>query len=390
MTTVLSLASCIKEDYEGPDPLLPSRTVVVYLGGDNSLSADLSTEVEELRKGWTYTGNRCLVYLDAADDVPRLLSLRGGCQTYPTPFVDTLAVYAEENSASAAVFARVINDVVRLYPADGYGLIFASHGSGWLPEKTLGDPTRSLGLDINTGGAQQLNTEMELVDFAAAINDNQFDFIIFEACLMAGVEVAYELRDKTDYILASSAELLAPGFCPIYERSLHYLFDTKRTVEESLTAFTESYYDYMNARSGAFRSATLSIIKTEKLQTLATRAREVFVSPHLSFDAPSFMASLQHFDRPGSYGDYPTSPRFFDFLDFMKHIATPADYAAIESLMDEIVVWKAATPTFMDGFNGFSISCHSGLTSYIEQDCFEGLNAAYRQTAWYRATRTVK
>ena len=40
----------------------------------------------------------------------------------------------------------------------------------------------------------------------------------------------------------------------------------------------------------------------------------------------------------------------------------------------------------MDGYNGFAVTRHSGLTTYIEQDCFAGLNEAYRRTAWYVAT----
>lgn len=378
--------SCIKDDYIGPDPNLPSRTVLVYLGGDNaSLSSTLVEEVETLRKGWTYTGNRCLIYIDPVDDVPRLLSLRGGCRVTPTPYIDTLAVYAEENSASATTLGRMIDDAVRLYPADSYGLIFASHASGWLPRGTLAHPTRSIGNDVNTG-TMDANAEMELADFATAIPDGQFDFIIFEACLMAGVEVAYELRDKTDYILASSAELLVPGFVPIYPKSLHYLMDTKYTVEQSLTAFASAYYNHVNAQSGAYRSTTLSLLRTQGMDALATRTEEVL--PHVSFSLDvSDIASIQHFDRPGSYGDYPVSPRYFDFLDVMERIATPAEYAAIESAVNDVVVWKAATPTFMDGYNGFAITRHSGLTTYIEQDCFAKLNESYHKTAWYKITR---
>ena len=387
LALTLLFSSCIKDDYEGPDPNLPSRTVIVYLGGDNSLSATLTEEVEALRRGWTYTGNRCLIYLDAADAAPKLLSLRSGCRTYPESFVETVAEYAEENSASAEVFDRVIDEVVRLYPADSYGLIFASHASGWLPVGTLSDPnrSRSIGIDTNSGSMASGTTEMELADFAAAIPDGRLDFIVFEACLMAGVEVAYELRDKTEYILASSAELLSPGFCPIYGKSLRYLFEMNRTVEQSLVAFAQAYYDYTNAQSGAYRSTTLSILRTQGMDALATRTGELLPHINLSLDV-SDIASIQHFDRPGSYGDYPASPRYFDFLNLMERIAAPADYTAIESLMNDIVVWKAATPTFMDGYNGFAVTRHSGLTTYIEQDCFAGLNEAYRRTAWYVAT----
>lgn len=34
-----------------------------------------------------------------------------------------------------------------------------------------------------------------------ALPDHLFEFIIFEACNMAGIEVAYELRNKAAYIM---------------------------------------------------------------------------------------------------------------------------------------------------------------------------------------------
>lgn len=380
----LLLSSCIKEDYEGPNPDLPSRTMVVYLGGDNSLSATLTEEVEALRQGWTYTGNRCLIYLDAADATPKLLSLRGGCRTYPEPFVEMVAEYPEKNSASAAVLSQVIDDAVRLCPADSYGLIFTSHASGWLPEKTLSNPTRSIGVDMDPGTVATGATEMELADFAAAIPDGQFEFIIFEACLMAGVEVAYELRNKADYILASSAELLVPGFVPIYKNSLRFLFNTEHTVEQSLSAFAQAYYRYVDSQNGAHCSTTLSILKTENVDALAALTGEVLANN--PFEGIANISTLQHFDRPGSYGDSPVLPRYFDFAQCVEQVATPSEYAEFENILNGIVVWKASTGTFMTGYNGFDIKRHCGLTTYIEQPEFVKLNASYRQTAWWRAT----
>ena len=226
------VVSCIKDEYQGPEPGLPSRTVLVYLGGDNELlSKTLLEEVEALRQGWTYTGNRCLIYIDPVDDVPLLLSLRGGCATTPVPYIDTLMVYEEENSASAGVFSRVIKEVVERHPADSYGLIFASHGSGWLSSGALAYPSRSVGSDSNVGISINKGNEMELMDFAGAIEDEQFDFIIFEASLMAGVEVAYELRNTAKFIMASSAELLVPGFVPIYPSALKELFNMKLSTD---------------------------------------------------------------------------------------------------------------------------------------------------------------
>ena len=55
---------------------------------------------------------------------------------------------------------------------------------------------------------------MELADFASALplpNHRKWDFILFEGCYMGSVEVAYELKDKTEAIIASSTEIVSPG-----------------------------------------------------------------------------------------------------------------------------------------------------------------------------------
>ena len=51
---------------------------------------------------------------------------------------------------------------------------------------------------------------MEITDFAMALADHLFEFIIFEACYIAGIEVAYELRNKAPYIMSSDAPVVSP------------------------------------------------------------------------------------------------------------------------------------------------------------------------------------
>lgn len=376
-------SSCIQEEYAGPDPDLPSRTILVWLGGDNDLSAETDRKIEALRQGWTWTGNKCLVYRDSPDGA-QLLRLRGGCRVTPTPYVETVREYGPENSASAATFARVVREVAAEYPADSYGLIFFSHASGWLPAGTLerpGKDTRSMGVD--TGGAER--AEMEIADFAAAIPDGMFDFIVFETCLTAGVEVAYELRGKTNYMLASAAEVVSPGFTPLYPSALRLLCDTAEGVRASLETFGRTYMNYVTTHyAGDRRSALLSLVDVREISLLAARTREVL--PIQSDKAPD-PSHLQHFDRPGSYGDSPALPRFFDLDEWVESFAVPEAYEAFRAQLERTVVWKAATESFMAEQNGFAVRRHAGLTTYIEQEAFPRLNESYRESAWYRATR---
>lgn len=374
-------SSCINEEYEGPDPDLPVRTILVWLGGDNNLSDETGRKIDALRQGWTYTGNKCLIYQDSRDGA-RLLRLRGGCRTTPTPYVEIVREYGAENSALPATFARVLREVADEYPADSYGLIFFSHASGWLPAGTLQNPQkqrkRSRSIGVDDGGTGR--AEMEIAEFAAAIPDGMFDFIVFETCLTAGVEVAYELRGKSDYMLASAAEIVSPGFTPVYPSALRLLCNTAVETRTALEAFGHAWMNYVATNyTGARRSATLSLIDIDETSPLAARTQAALRTR--SAEAPD-LSRLQHFDRPGSYGDSPALPRFFDLDEWVEEVADPDEYEAFRAQLERTVVWKAATETFMAGQNGFTVRRHSGLTTYVEQDAFPDLNQAYRRLSW--------
>lgn len=377
-------SSCIKEVPFATKEL--KRVELIYCAGDESEINQYLQQIPILIKdSWQYTGNRTLIYFDSVNDVPKLYAIRGGCPSVPEPFIELVDTYNEGDSASSEIFAKVINRVYELYPAESYGLIFTSHGTGWLPANNYPDSNKTIGLDNNTGDLNNPNSEMEISDLAKAIKDNQFDYIILEACLMSGIEVAYELRDKTKYILASSAELIAPGFNPIYAKAHHYLMNTDIELEEALKLFANDYYAFVNSYADpVYRSTTLSITKTKELESLALMVKDIYPTAENSVID---MDAIQHFDRTSS--EIPS--RFFDFGHYTKQLVSADKYTQIQSLLTKIIVWKAATPTFFDNllkYNGFKIDHHSGLTVYAPQLKYPLLNESYKQMAWYKATRT--
>ncbi len=74
-----------------------------------------------------------------------------------------------------------------------------------------------------------------------------------------GIEVAYEFKDKCDFIVASPAEILATGFP--YDRVIEPLFDNNADLEE----VCKRYYDYYNSQSGVYKSGTIALYNTSKL-----------------------------------------------------------------------------------------------------------------------------
>ena len=269
----------------------------------------------------------------------------------------TIHTYDQENSASPQVLKRVINDVTRLYPAKSYGLIVFSHGSGWLPPHTLVNGSRSIIIDNDN--------EMEITDFAMALPDHLFEFIIFEACNMAGIEVAYELRNKAAYIMASSAPVVSPGFTPIYAGSISCLLEENADLQR----FAENYFHYWNLMEGDKRSATISIIKTAGLSNLANLIRQINTETSGSF-LP--VGNLQNYDGVLKAPFY-----FFDFAQYYQSLSDDNTYNALQECISQCVVYKRNTPFYATEEGTFPITAFSGMTTFIMQRELNDLNEEY-------------
>lgn len=362
---------------ERSSDIMPSarRTVLVYLAGDNSLSDEVWEKVDALVAGWKNERDNLLIYQDTRGErgTPSLMRVvyeAGSAHT------EVIKEYPDANSADPQLFSEVLRDALGSYPAPSYGLMLFSHGTGWLPAGSYSNPRHYNNAKAGLRSIMDdAGREMEIADFAAAIPDGQFDFIVLEACLMSGVEVAAELRGKADYLVASSAEILSPGFTSVYEQMLDCLFQK----DPDLSGFAARYMAYCNSREGAYRSGTISMIDLKQMDELIG-----FVSPLLQKEVETDISSLQCFDRT-------ENKLFFDFGDYMEQVIRQdnrveevADMEKeLNKLLDQLVVYKASTPYFVN----LPIRRHNGLTMYVEQEIYPGLNDAYRELSWYRLTR---
>lgn len=351
------LSACLQEEADNI-PAKASRTLLFYMAGDNTLGDETQDKIDALAEAWNVTGerNRLLVYQDRGGEyVPCLLEIKTGADG--KGMAEVLEEYTDENSASTSVFARVLNDMVRICPSDDYGLIVFSHATGWLPEGTYLQPY-SVAVDGTT--------EFDLLDFARIIPDGQFRFIAFESCLMGGVEVAYELKNKTKYVLASCAEILSPGFTPVYGKMLQCFY--KGTPE--LSEFAKSYYEYYNQlEDEAARSATISVISTAGLTPLKSLLARV--ESRVEYFDWMERGGIQHFDRREKDHLYYDLEGYFRVLEE----ATEEDRAALADILANVVEYKAATEEFMKGEKtGYAIREHCGLSIYIPIERFPYLN----------------
>ena len=111
-----------------------------------------------------------------------------------------------------------------------------SHGDGWLQngsdDKTLPgldqapeDGAAVLDVPSVAGWGMENSRKMKVSTLARTLEQSQpIDFVYFDCCYMASVEVAYEMRRATPVIVGSVIELPAEGMP--YHKTPQHLFRT--------------------------------------------------------------------------------------------------------------------------------------------------------------------
>ena len=226
---------------------------------------------------------------------------------------------------------------------------------------------------------------MELKDLAAAI-PYKLDYILFDACLMGTVEVAWELRNVCSYLAVSPCEIPAAGFD--YRDLAEHLLkpevpDMKAVCQDYFAAYEhDSTY-----------GATITLVDCSQLDRLASTCRELFEryrSGIRNLDGKN----VQVYDRRiGSTTYY----AFFDLKDILREAgASEADLASLQSALDEALVFEAHTSRFID----VKLDRCCGLAMYLpaypgfKRDIYHGtefLDSFYKENiAWNQATSLVE
>ncbi len=414
---MLSAVACDKtfDDMPGNKGTTPVRNVtsekaqvmILYSAGFNSLCAALEDDVNDMKSGYLplvgSMSKAVLVYSRRLSETGRYTDrtpsylIRLSSDGWGKVISDTLKTWPETDEAvSASTMTDVLETVKGLYPHASYGMVFSSHGSGWLPSGyystgkitagTAGlqavpyiDPNsdgsmprvKSIGIDNITSR----NTyEMEIETFAQAL-PMKFDYIIIDACLMGGIEVAYALKDKCDKLVFSQAEVLEDGLCDYTTLTQRVL---KPVVPDLYNLCEDSYRHYKNQDDPIYRSLTISMIDCTRLDGLAESCKSLF-SKYRNQISLVNAANVQGYFRARKHW-------FYDLTDILRQSGVPeADMTDYNKAMSDCVLYNAATDTFIN----FDIRTHCGLSMYLPADGNSELDEFYKTLSWNKASGLV-
>lgn len=252
------------------------RAVFVYMIADNDLDFYATANINEMETFMAQNpeAGSVYVYIDRAKNRktahPILYQITADTSAKINSKI--IKVYPENNSANEKVLAEALSQVQTICAINNEflrGLVLWSHGSAWLPESVSlasqrATAVKSFGLDQTMANNENHNAEMDIRKLAIILNNYHFDFILFDACFMASIEVFYELRNTTDYIIASPTEVLATGFP--YKDILTDMLSATVNYQK----IAQKYVAFFQQKKGVLQSASVVTVKTAELPQFAT------------------------------------------------------------------------------------------------------------------------
>ena len=266
---------------------------------------------------------------------------------------------------------QILADMTASAPAEEYGLFIGSHGKGWIPkanmratmtystmaaEQSIWTPAPGAALVRHIGDSD--NTQLNTTELAAAIErlPSKLNYIIFDACYMANVESAYDLRRSTSYILASPCEVMASG---MPYNDIIPIMSGSGGVQSRLENSAKAFVDYYAKDNSIYASACAAVINCSELDALAAATKNAHRAMQ-SIDP----ATIQYYDGISASAN-PTHI-FFDLEDYIAKSCTDATATAeFKKQLDKTVTGRYHTKTFYSTYNNKAnpINTYCGLTT---------------------------
>ena len=345
-----------------------------YTGDSRNLYENFKLNLHDMERAIKEKGglgdNTVLVFISSSSsksDLFRIRYERGQC------IHDTLRTYLQNNYTTADGIAQLMSEMKGLAKAKSYGMVIGCHGEGWIPKSSRKNiSTRYFG---GTSAAYRIDVS----DFAQGLADAglHLRYLLFDDCYMSGIEVAYELRGITDYLIASTSEIMAYGMP--YHKILPALLDTP-DYERICTEFLNFYNAYtVNGKSYPY--GAIGVTDCRVANEMATTMKQV--NALCSLD-PDRLQDIQDLD-----GGHWNPTVYFDFGDYLQKLCEdhPDMLRSLQDLLQRLVPYKACTeniyseasgqPVPVNSFSGITISDPS-VNSYVL--------STKQQTAWWLAT----
>lgn len=243
------------------------------------------------------------------------------------------------------------------YPAKKYVLVIWNHGDGWKTSKGISYDDKT-GNHIST---PELGMAMKEI--------GKVDVLAMDACLMQMAEVAYEVKDYADFVVAS--EEVEPGAGYSYDRVLSKLSrrtsaSAEKIAKTIVEQYGRAYSSNAKATQSAIRTAALpgfvSLLNDWSDTAIALEDKKPLL------DAVNYAESF-HIDS------------YRDLYDFIRLVSEKTGDPALKQKSDTL---NAFIETDLVTANTSMRARSHGVSVYLTK---KGAGDKYARLAWSSATR---
>lgn len=358
---ILCAAACTKDEPNTPtEPPIAEKTIFVFMPHSTNLYKYLLNNIAGMKRAIESNkglGNTRLVVFIAKDKKQSaLINIKynkGVCKQ------DTLEKFYSPIYLTTNGRVELLNKVKQYAPANRYAMIVGCHGMGWIPSSTVFKTKKS-----RYFGGLENGYKIDIDDFAESIKaaGMKMQFILFDDCYMSCMEVAYDLKDATDYIIASTSEVMDKGM------PYHRIYQHLMGAEPDYKAVCDNFYDYYTNYSAPY--GTIGVTDCRYMDEMAAMMK--YINTRHTFDTDR-LNNVQDLD-----GKTFTPTIFFDFDDYVRNLCTNdnSTYEQFYALLQRLVPYKANTNYIFSGnmqiatrvnhFSGITISDPSTRSEITE------------------------
>lgn len=259
---------------------------MVFINADNNLEGAGIGDINEMEKVGSDENMNILVQIDRHEDSVDANNTEHVYDVTNGNWTGTRRYFIERDSNESVVSSQVkrklgekdagtVDSLTKFvkwsidsYPAEHYYLIVWNHGGG----------LDGISWDDESGNHISAEQLMEAVASASKIAGKKIDIVNFDACLMAMLEIALQIKDNADIMIAS--EEVEPGYGLPYTDILVKLAAEPNITPDELAkhvvkVYTNSYRLGGSQAQRRAQSVTYSAVKLDKLDNLVKALDEL-------------------------------------------------------------------------------------------------------------------
>ncbi len=353
------------------------------------LQHNLDSMEYAIKKNKGLNNTRVLVFFSRSARQSELFELTYNTSTYAVDHTP-VATYEGHDYTSTEGLASVIRTMKERTEALNYAMIIGGHGLGWIraedwqaASNSSEAKAKAKAAELQTPkyrhfGSTSTSTNdfsIDITTLADAIKANgiKMQYILFDACFMANAETAYQLREATNFLVASPYTVINVGMP--YAKVWNYL----NTATPNYTSLVSTYLSYYNSTSTPY--ASLAAIDCRQMDNLAAVMKEINQKYTITDEQ---LAGVQYFNAM-------TPTLFYDLGNYVDslHVNTTLK-SKFDTQMAATVKTVQYTGQTMDNDNNshtvfITVSTNSGLTISDPSKHAAALRGK-ETTAWWKAT----